>query len=146
MAIWKYIILRRDWNFVWKKLQKSQKFRQLLFKEFYSRVIFSEFLMDLHYLAETVSISGLSDHQKFDNACARRNNNVWKNTNIIWLLCKLEIYTFRYKTLRFVKSYENFWTESSFDKLTHIKYITRLLDSLNNNCGNFFFGFDQTLC
>ena len=87
-----------------------------------------------------MSISGLSDHQKLTNACAMRNNNICKQkTQILpdfWLLCKLEINTFCDKQSRFIKTYENFLTESSFDKLTHIKYITRLLDFLNNNCGN----------
>ena len=32
---------------------------------------------------------------------------------------------------------ENFLTRSSFDEKTYIKNITRLLDSLNNNYGNF---------
>ena len=29
-------------------------------------------------LSENVSISGLSDHQKLANACAKRNNNICK--------------------------------------------------------------------
>ena len=58
-----------------------------------------------------------------------------KNTNITQLLVVVQTSTFDNQDS--FKIYENFLTESSFDKLTYIKYLTRLLDSLNNNCGNF---------
>ena len=86
--------------------------------------------MDLDCLLENVSILDLSDIQKLANACAKRNNNIYKKTQILhyfWLLGKPEIDTFCDKQSRSIKTFENIWTESSFDKWTF----------LNNNYANF---------
>ena len=45
--------------------------------------------------------------------------------------------TFSDKQSRSIKNSENFLTKSTFDEMTYIKNITRLLDTLNNKYDNF---------